>query len=211
MSTNCLFNSIEQLCQSRSVFHSEADFQHSLAWMIHLQNPDFKIRCEYKPPKFNKSIFVDLWIEDLQGKKYAIELKYKTQKLIATVNNEDYHLRNHAAHDIGRYDYLKDLERVENITATHDNTSGYAIMLSNDSAYWKKPTITNTVDSSFLIHEGRDINGSLSWKSDAFNGTTSKREKPLKIQGAYHVQWENYSVINSSSYGEMRMLTLEVQ
>ena len=74
---------VRGLKKKRRIFHSEADFQHALAWQIHAVNPSIKPRLEYFPgylePKIqgkrNKKIHVDIWLIGKQ-KSMAIEVKY---------------------------------------------------------------------------------------------------------------------------------------
>ena len=40
---------MNELAHDRLVFHSEADFQHALAWRIHDAMPDCGVRLEYSP------------------------------------------------------------------------------------------------------------------------------------------------------------------
>lgn len=40
---------LDQLRSERPVFANETDFQHALAWQIHLAHPDAKVRFEVKP------------------------------------------------------------------------------------------------------------------------------------------------------------------
>ena len=49
--------------------------------------------------------------------RLAIELKYLTSAVRAEVPGEAFHLRTQAAQDLGRYDILKDLVRVERLVA----------------------------------------------------------------------------------------------
>lgn len=44
---------LKELAKKRPVFHSEADFQHALAWEIQITYPDANIRLE-KPFQFDK-------------------------------------------------------------------------------------------------------------------------------------------------------------
>ena len=39
---------MSKLRKRRPIFHSEADFQHALAWEIHLANPSHQVRLEFK-------------------------------------------------------------------------------------------------------------------------------------------------------------------
>lgn len=41
---------MSQLAGTRPIFHSEADFQHALAWEIQNQHPQAAVRLEYRPP-----------------------------------------------------------------------------------------------------------------------------------------------------------------
>ena len=82
------------LARDRPVFHSEADFQHALAWRLHETIPDCGVRLEYKPP--DKRIYLDLWLEHFG---VAIELNYRTRLLEMEHNGEVFALRNQSATD----------------------------------------------------------------------------------------------------------------
>ena len=202
-----LLGIIDRLSSLRPIFNMEADFQFALGWEIQKKFPDWTVRFEHKPTNLKDRIFVDLWIKGDQT--YAIELKYKTRKLDVNVKGESFNLLDQSAQDIGRYDFLKDVERLENIVSTHDNVKGYAVILTNDSAYWKSPT-TETVDAEFRMHEGRILNGELAWSMEAGAGTMRKREKPIKLTGTYKLSWKDYSQVSSTSYGKFRYLFLEI-
>ena len=67
------------LAESRRVFHSEADFQHALAWQIHQAAPHSQVRLEVNAfPVQDRRRFLDIWLP-VEG--IAIELKYATRKL----------------------------------------------------------------------------------------------------------------------------------
>ena len=202
-----LLGIIDGLSSLRPIFNMEADFQFALGWEIQKKFPDWSVRFEHKPTNLKDRIFVDLWIKGDQT--YAIELKYKTRKLDVNVKGESFNLLDQSAQDIGRYDFLKDVERLENIVSTHDNVKGYAVILTNDSGYWKSPT-TETVDAEFRMHEGRILNGELAWGTEAGAGTMRKREKPIKLTGTYKLSWKDYSQVSSTSYGKFRYLFLEI-
>lgn len=71
---------LRDLFKDRPIFHSEADFQFALAWRIKEQYSKAKIRLEMRSDNFDKKEYIDILVE-LNGKKYPIELKYKTKKL----------------------------------------------------------------------------------------------------------------------------------
>ncbi len=207
---NILSSSLEKLSQSRPVFHIEADFQHALAWQIQTDFPQLDIRFEYKPQNISDRMFVDLWIKDESGNNFAIELKYKTRKFEETVHDEKFKLMDQSAQDLGRYDYLKDVERLEKIVSNHKNTIGFAIILTNDSGYWNTPQSSDTVDANYRIFDGKTIHGKLEWAEHASSGTTSGRTKPLEILGDYFMDWKDYSQIGDSNRGKLRYLKIKV-
>ena len=70
---------LNSLAEVRKVFHSEADFQHALAWQIHQAAPDSQVRLEVDAfPDQDRRRFLDIWLP-VDG--IAIELKYVTKKL----------------------------------------------------------------------------------------------------------------------------------
>ncbi len=171
------------LAQKRPVFHSEADFQHAFAWEIHQNLPNALVRLE-RPIQVNgELLYIDVWIAH-QGAIFAIELKYKTRRLVVSIDDEQYSLRDQSAQDIGRYDFIKDIQRLEQVAATNQDITGYAILLTNDSAYWK-PANYGKVAAAFRLHDGRILRGVLSWGAYASEGTKKNREQPLALQGEY--------------------------
>jgi len=201
---------IKNLSRSRPIFHSEADFQHALAWEIHMQVQNCEMRLEYKPPHIMKRFYVDIWCygEDFSA---AIEMKYKTRRLRTNIRGEIFDLLSQSAQDIGRYDFLKDIQRLEEIMSGQSNIIGYAIFLTNDSAYWSTPRDSQTVDASFRIHHGRILTGELTWGVRASEGTMRGREKALHIKGVYNLNWQDYSAPSQGSYGRFRYLLVKIE
>jgi len=202
---------LHELAAKRKLFHSEADFQHALAWGIHERYPDCSIRLEFTPSEPSPRLHVDIWVAHA-GTVTAIELKYKTRLLRADVDGDAFHLTSHAAEDLGRYDFLKDVCRLERITSARGAT-GYAVLLTNDSAYWVSARGNDTVYAAFQIHEGRHLEGTMSWASHAGAGTMRGREEPIQLQGRYEAHWENYSQVQpiSMPYSRFRYLLIEVR
>lgn len=207
MTAKDIKSAIETLKSKQKVFHSEADFQFSLAWELQKILPNAKIRLEYCPI-FDGDMHIDIYIVD-DGKSYPIELKYKTRKITQVIDGEQYNLKNQSAQDVGRFDYLYDINRIEKVKALDPKfTSGYAIILTNDSAYWKAPNFKNTVDAAFRIHDGKTVTGHLSWGENAGVGTTKGRD-PFELFGEYRMTWLPYSTINAN-YGDFKYCLIEV-
>lgn len=202
------------LANKRQIFHSEADFQHALAWEIHDGYPRCSIRLELRLLHLDNPAYLDI-LAVSEDATLAIELKYKTRRLLANVGEEAFYLSDQSAQDTGRYDFLKDIQRLEQFVDKHNRAIGYAIMLTNDSSYWKTPRDSQTVDANFQIHDGKVITGELRWGVGASKGTMESREKPIAIRNTYTLLWQDYSELSPNeilqgSYRSFRYLLVKV-
>lgn len=203
-----LHGAMESLSQERPVFHSEADFQHALAWKLHQLVPQARLRLEYKPFPTER-FYVDILLE-IEGQATAIELKYPTRRLIVQANAERFELRDQAAQDITRYDFVKDLTRIERIAMTFPGSAGHAVLLTNDSAYWKEALRPDSVDAAFRLAERKRLAGSLAWAGHAGAGTMRGRGAELILEHSYELSWNDYSEFDGPSYGQFRYLLVSV-
>lgn len=167
------------------------------------------MRLEFKPPRFNKRVYLDIWAA-CKDTILAIELKYKTRGFHVEVGGEAFRLLDQSAQDLARYDFLKDIHRLERIVSSMNDVVGYAIFLTNDSAYWKSPRNRGTVDADFRIHQGRVLNGNLRWGSGASKGTMRSREEVILLKGVYGLNWQDYSEPDKASYGKFRYLLVKI-
>lgn len=182
---------MRNLRNHRNLFHSEADFQHALAWQIHTDFPDCQIRLEYKPiQRVNRSVDIWAWIEDTQ---IAIEVKYPAAKQIIKQQDETYHLDKGSPLGIARYGFLDDIQRLERFSK-RKNTIGFAVLLTNQQDLWEKPQSSRklTNDYQFRIHEDQAINGHRRWAKKTSLKTKQSRPS-LNIKGLYVMKWRNYS------------------
>lgn len=192
------------LANDRPIFHSEADFQHSIAWRIHQTHPECGVRLEYRPP-LNPPMYLDLWLASLG---IAIELKYRTRELTLAHNGESFALRNQSANDISRYSFLKDIQRLESLAGLLGARVGYAIFLTNDHLYWRESSRRDTVDAAFHLHEDRLLNGEMAWSERASAGTMKDREEPICLKGSYAARWRDYGDVGSERYSRFRYLAI---
>lgn len=200
---------LAEVASSRSIFHSEADFQHAFAWELHRRFSDASIRLE-KPIATKEGVaHLDILVQ--RGPELlAIELKYKTRKLSVDVDGESYSLRNHGAQDIGRYDFIKDIRRLEDISEAHPGAVGFAVLLTNESSYWRPPSSATTVDAAFRLHDGRLLTGNVAWGSGASAGTMKSREKPIKLRASYPLEWRDFSSMAAGIGSAFRYLAVPV-
>ena len=219
MSEDDVIGYLEGLACTRRVFHSEADFQHALAWHIHEVIPDCRVRLEFKPFPCEK-LYLDIWLPDAG---VAIELKYKTRKVKLTPDNEVFSLRDQAAQDCGRYDFIQDVRRLERVM---DDSAipakaipakvGFAVFLTNDPLYWKCPGAVDTApgkeptnDHAFRIHEGRELGDKLDWRSPP--AETDPRKDPISLRGKYPLTWRDYRFLENCAGGLFRFLLVQVR
>ncbi len=209
-STSGIADAIKNLREKRPIFHSEADFQHALAWEIHLSHPLATVRLEINPNVVGgKRAHLDILVKDNDA-LCAIELKYKTGKLDAQFKDEQFRLLNHGAQDIGRYDFIKDIVRLEELVTAYPKAAGYVVLLTNDGSYWRPPGSSNTADAQFRIYQDRIISGNLEWSANAGKSTMRGREKPLQLTGSYQICWFDYSQVGARHDGEFRYTLIAV-
>jgi len=178
MTSDKLHGIIHTLSKVRPLFHSEADFQHALAWAIHKYHPEFGVRLEKREVLKGKEIYFDICVISFNN-IIPVEVKYKTSAFQRTITSRKYVeeclLKYQAAHDISRYDFIKDIARIEEF-----GKGGFAVFLTNDKLYWEE-TSCEGFDDEFKIHEGRKLHGKLRWKA----GTVKGREEAIKLKGKY--------------------------
>ena len=198
---------LKSLSEERPIFWSEADFQFAFAWKIQKAFPKAKVRLERreeicKDGKDDTKIpaYIDIWVE-MEDDLIPIELKYKTKECTIKHNGEDYNLTTHSACDLGCHDYLKDIERIEQLAKKDDFKVGYAIMITNDMLYINPPKSSKATSyDEFRIYEGREFKGdeTLKWKPSQKEGRTDvvkwqSDSGSVNIHGKYKIEWEKYS------------------
>ena len=154
-----------RLAHRRPIFHSEADFQFALAWRIKETLPDCEIRLEYKPfPTDLERLQLDVWVPT-EG--VAIELKYKIRDLQIEHGGERFAL-NGQPQNRGRYGYVKDVQRLEQVVADLEGAStGFAVLLTNNWLYWENGRRRTNDDDAFRLHDGRRLAGRMVWAERA--------------------------------------------
>lgn len=200
------------LAAQRPVFHSEADFQFALAWHIREIEGEC-VRLEWKPFPDEK-MYMDLWLPEA---KVAIELKYVTRQLNVSRHGERFSLSDHAAHPRRRYDFVKDLMRLEKVVShLLEARCGVSVMLTNDSAYWCTPTERRPVDADFRIHEHdssggqRCISDTMDWAERTGAKTKQGKNDPIVLDGSYKIAWRDYIDLHEGTRSRFRYLAVEV-
>ena len=150
---------------------------------------------------------------------YPIELKYKTRELdqklfpngvhIERFNENplrDYYgntlnigvLKNQSAQNLGRYDFWKDVRRIELATTRFNNVKGgLAIFVTNDMTYMRTKQGANYSDFS-MEDIGQSHGGKKCWAQGTAPSTTSGRPCFYTI-GNYETKWWKMGNILSNS------------
>lgn len=220
---------MNELGAAPRIFNSEAQFQFELAWKIK-EEFDCEVRLEeLSRISEGKKDYTDVILEK-DGLRIALELKYKTAKY--EDESKNIYLKAHGAADLGAYDFLWDVHRLQLLTGieTSDKDDvkrpcdrGYAIILTNDSHYWKDATIKETINRDFLIGSGEHSHGVLCKKrhqwytldgevgySKALQNDRS-RQSAIDLKRNYFFQWKPYHTIEANkSHNEFKYMIVEM-
>lgn len=205
-----MFKAIERIMidfgKEKQIFLSEAQFQFAFAWELQKEiGKKGKILLEHtaviqkQTEKIKKKRFQSDIIIQFNNLNYiVIELKYKTKE-----NEDDYgvSLIQQAGQTITKYDYLKDIKRIE-LLKNQDCSKykylldgkclrGYAIFLTNDNSYWRDSQ--KGVAKCFSIEDGRSIKKGeiLSWHISEIKPWMKSRDE-LILSNDYIFVWRDY-------------------
>lgn len=183
---------ISRLSKNCDFLFNELDLQMFVARALADKFKDgYRIYLEYRlPKKWNKTFddcyerwgetpYFDIVVEDSTKKKFiAIELKYKLKAVPLEPNSSFSRfgtscppdekialVTDQSAQNEGRYDFWKDVKRLELLKECFDNVSGgVAIFVTNDITYHR--TKGNFKYSQFAF-EKKEANRLLYWNHDA--------------------------------------------
>ncbi|MFF9984478.1 hypothetical protein [Streptomyces erythrochromogenes] len=196
---------MEKLRSRRPVFHSEADLQHSFARALWEMAPEVESRLEVPERRSGRTEYLDLLCIGPEGRT-CVEFKYFTRRWegAAGTPTETYALRAHAATDLARLHFVRDIARLERFCAQTDR-NGLALMLTNEPALWTPPAPGHrtTRDHEFRIHAGNELTGTRRWANGTYEANT------CLLEAAYPLKWDAYSKQDGSG-GEFRYLAVFV-
>jgi hypothetical protein len=197
---------ISHLVASRPVFHSEADLQFAFARAMFETAPQVRVRLEVPQRAApGRRKYLDMLCSSPDGTATAVEFKYFTRSWAGRIGDEQYDLRAHAATDLARLYFLRDVARLEQMCHLRGG-DGLALMLTNEPSLWDAPRarVRPSNDTAFRIHGGQTLAGELEWGNRFLENRT-------ELRGSYTAEWQDYSTPDSGhSGGRFRWLGLWV-
>ncbi len=154
----------------------------------------------------NERLYLDIVVAK-EGKYVPIELKYKTKEVAVAMERfgepfseaEDSGtgvskghgaLKSHGAQDLGRYDFWKDVKRLELVKNRFGNVEGgLAVFLTNDTTYKAKP---KGLIENFSMAEGEPLPMEKHW-SDATRPTAEGRPD-FEVSKGYELRWQERQI-----------------
>lgn len=205
------------------LFSNESDLQLRLScYLKHLGHYD-RVEVEYyvpfkelqllnpslKPAKnpvknpvnfpWDSDLYIDIVVEK-DGQFVPIELKYPTKDIKGSfsrfgvaVTAKVPMLKNQGAQDIVRYNYWKDVRRIEALHGAYPDTidGGLAVMVTNDPSYRTSPTSNSFGYSRFSIKDGRVVtqpqDRNMAWQNNVKVAATHPK---FEIDNSYVIQWQ---------------------
>ncbi len=195
-----------RLAARRPIFHSEPDFQHAFAWQLQMDHPDARIRLETRP---RHGVRLDV-LATFDERPLAYELKYRLRNVTTTIDGELFDLPNQGAQDVRRYDFAKDVARLEVLLGDGVADDGYAIALTNDPNYWQTGEHGRLADAAFRLSEGGTLGGPLAWAPHTGAGTMRGRANAITLTGTYDLGWRDFSQVGRARYSRFRYIVVHV-
>lgn len=202
---------VNDLGNRKNIYTCEAQFQFDLADEIRAflkkKTGGYIVYVEYPQVIGNRTVHYDIVIESINVDPHeycVIELKYKTAAMQnASCYGQPCILKTHAAQSLGRYDFYKDIERIENYSSNTGRCLeiGYAILLTNDKCYWTKNG-ANRLYQAFSLQDGTTISqGVKSWPTNIrVSSIGSNRNKCINLKNTYNLNWEQWGTLANFKY-----------
>lgn len=189
---------------------NEMDFQMQLSLHLLLTNHYEDVNVEYYLPtknthllegyNWNSNMRVDI-VVSREGEFIPIELKYPTKSVTRDVSrygviiNDFPVLRNQGAQDLVKYNFWKDVRRVELLKKIFPSVKyGLAILLTNDLNYLKE-TRSEAACSGFSTSGKYSVGGEMKWKEEVALKTS---HPDFYLEGQYQIKWNPLTIDNET-------------
>lgn len=188
---------INSFAYEGKLFSNERQFQLEFAWR--LREKGYTVLLEVLEDSAEKN-YVDIVVELDENQYVAIELKYTTmqKKLDYHIGGKIIHTYSQGAGDERRYEYLKDIQRIEKLMNKKNVfeqknahvVKGYAIIMTNDGYSMKDGE--DTKYKEIALNRNRKLpNKEMSFE------VGKKNKSPIVLEGDYVCNWMEYKLQNA--------------
>lgn len=193
---------------NEELLFNERDFQMHLAtWLRKSANDYDDVDVEYYVPKSELPNYV--WDSELRldivakkdGEYCPVELKYKTKKVERQISRFDEMLdkvvvmKNQGAHDLGMYDFWKDVRRIELVRNRFEKVKGgLAIFVTNDALYTKA---SRPESNNYLLNMNEGKHSVIKhWQNENSACAKMNSYKSFEVEKEYSINWHHRNVDN---------------
>ena len=197
---------------NEELLFNERDFQMHLATFLRRTNHYDDVDVEYYVPVSELDGYNEIWDTELRmdvlvskdNEFLPIELKYKTKtvrkrmlRFGEPVSEEIVVMKNQGAQDLGKYDFWKDVRRIEIVRKRFKAIkSGLAVFVTNDQAYLKAGKETSN-HIQFSMTEG--THGKEKHWLDK-ESTCCMTHPDFEVGKDYSIHWEERKVEEINIY-----------
>lgn len=184
------------LAKQRAIFHDEYHFRAWLARSIQQKLADSELpELEFTGFYSEKGNKLDMQFS-YGGKQVAVETKFKKGPLAKGrpfPYESDWYFapKSGTPDDISRYEFLRDIMRLESKALSDDNTIGCCLLLTNSQGMWKPAIKNDANDIQFRIDHGIK-HDTLEWLRKPPRNTL---KDPIQLLGKYSMVWRFFSRI----------------
>lgn len=201
------------LDENDKLLFNERDLQMNLAVYLKERGYYDRVEVEYYIPAEmlpdykkmdpkNDRLYLDIVVVK-DGMYVPIELKYKTKEIgleierfgelstEASHNTEKDVLKNQGAQNLGRYNFWKDVKRIELVKQKFDAVlGGVTVFVTNDALYLKQPAKRSS-NILFSMADGKHVMRKHWRKAD---GKLAKKYPNFEVEKEYSIQWSKKDV-----------------
>ena len=178
----------EFLSQSKEPhYYNEAQVQHKLGIELYKRfGIEPTLEWYVKNDESGAKEYIDMMLK-IDGKRVAIELKYKTRK----IDGKDYITQ--GGQSDGKFHFFKDIERLERLKKSKDIDfridKGVAIFITNDHLYWNEARSNSKAKGKNSVADF-DLCDKKGIKKDTYNAKWRKsKNATVTISRSYPVEW----------------------
>ena len=195
-----------------SLIFNERDMQMQLSVFLRQTGHYDDVDLEYSLPNaafndypWDSELRLDIVVR--KGNEYLpIELKYKTKSVSRRIErfgemlDVDFQIvKNHGAQDLGKYDFWKDVKRLEVVNRKFKSVvGGIAVFMTNDMAY-TKPGRPDSNHIRFDMTEGLNTR-QKHWLHEA---KITKNYPDFDVDREYDIHWESRIIDGETFYYTM--------